>query len=41
MLMDGLKVPIQRTYPLAEAGAALSDLQAKHTQGKLAVAVAP
>lgn len=41
LLTDGLKVPIQRTYPLEEAGTALSDLQAKHTQGKLAVAVAP
>ena len=36
-----LRVPIQRTYPVEEAGTALSDLQAKHTQGKLAVAVAP
>ncbi len=42
LLADGvLHVPIQRTYPLEEAGTALSDLQAKHTQGKLAVAVAP
>ena len=42
LLSDGaLRVPIQRTYPLEEAGTALSDLQAKHTQGKLAVAVAP
>ncbi len=42
LLADGaLSVPIQRTYPLEEAGAALSDLQAKHTQGKLAIAVAP
>jgi NADPH:quinone reductase-like Zn-dependent oxidoreductase len=36
-----LKVPIQRTYSLEEAGTALSDLQEKHTQGKLAVSVAP
>ena len=41
LLADGLKVPIQRTYPLEEASAALTDLQTKHTQGKLAVAVAP
>ena len=42
LLADGaLHVPIQRTYALEEAGSALSDLQAKHTQGKLAVAVAP
>lgn len=41
LLAGGLKVPIQRTYPLEEAGNALGDLQAKHTQGKLAIAVAP
>jgi NADPH:quinone reductase-like Zn-dependent oxidoreductase len=41
LLVDGLNVPIQRTYPLEQAGAALADLKAKHTQGKLAVAVAP
>jgi NADPH2:quinone reductase len=42
LLEDGaLRVPIQRTYPLEEAGSALSDLQAKHTQGKLSIAVAP
>jgi NADPH2:quinone reductase len=42
LLEEGaLRVPIQRTYPLDEAGAALADLPAKHTQGKLAVAVAP
>jgi NADPH:quinone reductase len=41
-LADGaLRVPIQRTYPLEEAGSALSDLQTKHTQGKLSIAVAP
>jgi NADPH:quinone reductase-like Zn-dependent oxidoreductase len=39
LLTDGLTVPIQRTYPLERAGEALRDLQAKHTQGKLAVAV--
>jgi NADPH:quinone reductase-like Zn-dependent oxidoreductase len=42
LLEEGaLKVPIQRTYPLDEAGAALADLPGKHTQGKLAIAVAP
>jgi NADPH:quinone reductase len=40
LLTDGLTVPIHRTYPLEQAGEALTDLQAKHTQGKLAVAVA-
>jgi NADPH:quinone reductase-like Zn-dependent oxidoreductase len=40
LLTDGLTVPIQRTYPLEQAGEALADLPAKHTQGKLAVAVA-
>ena len=41
LLADGaLRVPVQRTYPLEEAGAALSDLESKHTQGKLAIAVA-
>lgn len=40
-LADGLRVPIQRSYPLAEAGTALADLAGKHTQGKLAIAVAP
>jgi NADPH:quinone reductase-like Zn-dependent oxidoreductase len=39
LLTDGLTVPIQRTYPLEQAGEALTDLPAKHTQGKLAVAV--
>jgi NADPH:quinone reductase-like Zn-dependent oxidoreductase len=42
LLEDGaLRVPIQRTYPLEEAGSALADLFRKHTQGKLAIAVAP
>jgi NADPH:quinone reductase-like Zn-dependent oxidoreductase len=36
-----LRVPVQRTYPLEDAGAALADLTGKHTQGKLAIAVAP
>jgi NADPH:quinone reductase len=36
-----LRVPIQRTYALEEAAVALGDLQTKHTQGKLAIAVAP
>src|SRR3954454_21882927 len=39
LLEDGLRVPIQRTYPLEDAGAALADLPGKHTQGKLAIAV--
>jgi NADPH:quinone reductase-like Zn-dependent oxidoreductase len=42
LLADGtLRVPIQRTYGLDEAGAALTDLPAKHSQGKLAIAIAP
>jgi NADPH:quinone reductase len=32
-----LRVPIQRTYALQDAGAALSDLTGSHTQGKIAV----
>jgi hypothetical protein len=40
-LADGLRVPIQRSYPLEEAGTALAELAGKHTQGKLAIAVAP
>jgi NADPH2:quinone reductase len=41
LLADGsLRVPIQRTYSLEEADAALADLPGKHTQGKLAIAVA-
>ncbi len=36
---DTLRVPIQRTYPLEQAGAALADLQEKHTQGKLGISV--
>ena len=35
-----LEVPIHRTYELADAGMALSDLVVRHTQGKLAVRVA-
>jgi NADPH:quinone reductase len=35
-----LRVPIQRTYVLDEAGAALTDLPGKHTQGKLSISVA-
>jgi hypothetical protein len=34
-------VPIQRTYGLEDAGAALADLPGKHTQGKLGIAIAP
>ena len=40
-LDDGLRVPIQRSYSLEDAGAALADLVGKHTQGKLAIAVIP
>jgi NADPH:quinone reductase-like Zn-dependent oxidoreductase len=39
LLGGGLEVPIQRSYPLEEAGAALADLGASHTLGKLAIAV--
>jgi NADPH:quinone reductase len=39
-LAGGLRVPIQRSYPLEEAGAALADLPGKHTQGKLAISIA-
>ena len=41
LLADGsLRVPIQRTYSLEDAESALADLPGKHTQGKLAIAVA-
>lgn len=41
LLADGsLRVPIQRTYDLDEAGKALSDLPGEHTQGKLSISVA-
>jgi NADPH:quinone reductase len=41
LLGDGeLRVPIQRTYPLERAGAALADLAGEHTQGKLGITVA-
>ncbi len=36
----GLRVPIQRTYELAQAPDALVALGATHVQGKLAVRVA-
>jgi NADPH:quinone reductase-like Zn-dependent oxidoreductase len=40
-LADGtLRIPIQRTYDLTEAGEALQALGAGHTQGKLALRVA-
>ena len=40
MLADGrLKLPITATYDLADAPAALTDLGAKHTQGKLAIQI--
>lgn len=35
-----LRVPIQRSYPLEQAGTALEDLATKHTQGKLAITAA-
>jgi NADPH:quinone reductase-like Zn-dependent oxidoreductase len=35
-----LRVPIQRTYGLNDAGTALVDLPSEHTQGKLAIGVA-
>ena len=34
------RVPIQRSYALAEAGAALADLSTAHKHGKLAIEVA-
>ena len=34
-----LRVPIQRSYPLEEAGAALADLSTQHTQGKLGLTI--
>jgi NADPH:quinone reductase-like Zn-dependent oxidoreductase len=41
LLEDGaLRVPIQRTYGLNDAGTALVDLPSEHTQGKLAIGVA-
>jgi NADPH:quinone reductase-like Zn-dependent oxidoreductase len=41
-LLDGggLRVPIQRSYELAEAGDALQAIPATHTQGKLALTIA-
>ena len=41
LLAGTLRVPIQRTYALEDAGDALQALPAKHTQGKLAVSIAP
>ncbi|HET9119873.1 MAG TPA: zinc-binding dehydrogenase [Solirubrobacterales bacterium] len=35
-----LRVPIQRTYSLEDAGSALTDLQQEHTQGKLGITLA-
>lgn len=40
LLAGTLQVPIQRTYPLENAGEALQALPTTHTQGKLAVSVA-
>jgi len=38
LLADGrLRIPVQRTYELAEAPAALQALTSEHTQGKLAI----
>jgi NADPH:quinone reductase-like Zn-dependent oxidoreductase len=34
-----LRVPIQHTYPLEQAGTALDALPTTHTQGKLAITV--
>jgi NADPH:quinone reductase-like Zn-dependent oxidoreductase len=40
LLADGtLSVPIQASYPLAQADQALKDLTSQHTQGKLAIAL--
>jgi len=40
LLTDGtLRIPVQRTYPLAQAPEALAALTGRHTQGKLAIAV--
>ena len=40
LLADGsLRIPVQRTYDLADAPAALAALAAEHTQGKLAIQV--
>jgi NADPH:quinone reductase len=40
LLADGtLRVPVQRTYPLARAPEALAALTGQHTQGKLAIEV--
>jgi NADPH:quinone reductase-like Zn-dependent oxidoreductase len=35
-----LRVPVQHTYPLEQAGTALQALAATHTQGKLAITIA-
>jgi NADPH:quinone reductase len=40
LLADGtLRVPVQATYPLAQAPEALAALTGQHTQGKLAIEV--
>ena len=40
LLADGtLRIPVQATYPLAQAPEALSALTGQHTQGKLAIEV--
>ena len=41
LLDDGtVRIPIEQTYGLERVGEALTDLQARHTQGKLAIAIA-
>jgi NADPH:quinone reductase-like Zn-dependent oxidoreductase len=41
LLEEGkLRVPIQQTYELGQAGEALRDLATEHTQGKRAIRVA-
>ena len=41
LLDDGtLRIPIQRTYSLEQAGDALEALASTHTQGKLAITLA-
>jgi NADPH:quinone reductase-like Zn-dependent oxidoreductase len=41
LLQDGtVKVPIQQTYPLEQAAAALNTLATTHTQGKIALQIA-
>ena len=39
LLEDGVRVPIQRSYPLERAGEAQAAFAAQHTQGKLAIEI--